>query len=191
MLYNEVVVEKLFSIIEGLDFSKLYQGLNLGPTTLFVGLVLVFMLLYGLSLGKTKTLISLLGIYVALAFDATFPYLEQLHGFVGITGEIYTTRIVVFMFVYLLVFAVLNNSFARTRFTMKESSIISVGVISLSQIGLLIAVITNIIPDEIIEKMPEYLSAYFATKEALFVWIVIPIFMLIFLRKSKRKNAVE
>ena len=175
-------------MIEELDFSKLYQGLEMGPTTLFAGLVLVFMILYGLSLGKTKALISLLGIYVALAFDATFPYLAQLHDLVGLTEEIYTTRIIVFMLVYLVTFAILNNSFARARFTMKESSIISVGVISLAQIGLLVAIITNIIPDEIIEKMPEYLSAYFSTKEALFFWIVAPIILLIFLRKSRKDS---
>ena len=177
-------------ILPGVAY-KLSENLNLGPTTLFVGLALVFLILYGLSLGKTKALISLLGIYVALAFDAAFPYLEQLHGFVGITEEIYTTRIVVFMLIYLLTFAILNNSFARARFTLKESSIISVAIISLTQIGLLIAVITNIIPDEIIEKMPEYLSAYFATKEALFFWVIIPILMLIFMRKGKRKNSIN
>ena len=184
-------MEYLFSIIEGVDFSKLYQGLDIGPTTLFVGLGLVFLILYGLSLGKTKALISLLGIYVALAFDAAFPYLEQLHDLVGFTEDVYSTRIVVFMLIYLLTFAILNNSFAKSRFTMKESSVVSVGVISLAQIGLLVAIITNIIPDEIIQKLPEYLSAYFSTKEALFFWIVIPIILLIFLRKGKRKNAVD
>jgi len=181
----------LMSVIRGVDFSKLSENLNLGPTTLFVGLVLVFLILYGLSLGRTKALMSLLGIYVALAFDATFPYLESLHEFVGITEEIYTTRIVVFMLIYLLTFVILSKSFASKRLMLKDSSIISISAISLTQIGLLIAVITNIIPDEIIEKMPEYLSAYFATKEALFFWIIVPIFMLVFLRKNKRKNAVD
>ncbi|OGN08163.1 MAG: hypothetical protein A3J46_00805 [Candidatus Yanofskybacteria bacterium RIFCSPHIGHO2_02_FULL_41_11] len=179
------------SIIEGLDFSKLYQGLNLSPTSLFFGLILVFMIIYGLSLGRTKALISLLGIYVALAFDAAFPYLEQLHSLLPIQIEIYTTRIMVFMLVYFLVFAILNNSFARGRLTLKESSIVSVSVISLSQIGLLIAVITNITPDDIIEKMPQYLYAYFSTKEALFYWIVFPIVILIFLKKGKRKNSTD
>ena len=184
-------MEDLLSVIRGIDFSKLSENLNLGPTTLFVGLALVFMILYGLSLGKTKALISLLGIYVALAFDATFPYLEQLHDALPIEIEIYATRLVVFMLMYLLTFAILNKSFASKRLTLKDSSIISVSVISLTQIGLLVAIITNIIPDEIIEKMPEYLSAYFATKEALFFWIIVPIFMLIFFRKSKRKNSVN
>ena len=92
------------------------------------------------------------------------------------------------MLVYLLVFAILNNSFARGRLTLKESSIISVSVISLAQIGLLVAVITNIIPDKIIEKMPEYLSAYFATKEALFFWIIVPIILLLFMRRNKKDS---
>jgi len=179
------------SVIRGVDFSKLSQGLNLSPASLFIGLILVFLIIYGLSLGRTKALISLLGIYVALAFDAVFPYLEQLHNALPIKVEIYTTRLVVFMAVYLLTFAILNNSFARGRLTLKESSLISVSIISLAQIGLLIAVITNIIPDEIIEKMPEYLSAYFATQQALFYWMIIPIILLIFLRKGKRKNSTD
>jgi len=179
------------SVIKGIEFSKLTQGLNIAPTTLFIALVLIFLIIYGLSLGRTKALISLLGIYVALAFDATFPYLDQLHDFIRVTGEIYTTRVIVFLLVYLLVFAILNNSFARGRLTLKESSVISVSIISLTQIGLLVAVITNIIPDDIVGKLPEYLSAYFASKEALFYWIIIPILVLIFMRKGKRKNSID
>ena len=179
---------RLYSIVEGLDFSRFYQGISLSPTTLFVGLVLVFLIIYGLSLGRTKALVSLLSIYVALAFDATFPYLEKIHDVFPIQIEIYTTRVTLFMLVYLLVFAILNNSFARGRLTLKESSIISVSVISLAQIGLLVAVITNIIPDKIIEQMPEYLSAYFATKEALFFWIIVPIILLLFMRRNKKDS---
>lgn len=172
--------------IQGVDLSKLVRNINLEPTTLFVGLVLIFMLIYGLSLGRTKALISLLSIYVALAFDAGFPYLGKLHELLPVSRELYTTRLAIFLLVYLTVFAILNNSFAKGRLNLKESSIISVAVISLAQIGLLIAVITNIIPDEIIKKMPQYLSAYFGTKQALFYWIILPIVLLIFLRKNKK-----
>ncbi|OGN00406.1 MAG: hypothetical protein A2651_01850 [Candidatus Yanofskybacteria bacterium RIFCSPHIGHO2_01_FULL_42_12] len=177
------------SVIWGLDFSKLVQNLNFSPTTLFVGLVLVFLMLYGLSLGRTKALVSLLSIYVALAFDATFPYLEKLYTLLPFNEDTYyTARLTLFLLVYLVVFAILNNSFAKGRFTLKESSIISVGVISLSQIGLLVAVITNIIPDNIIERMPEYLSTYFSSKEALFYWIIIPVIILVFLKKGKKER---
>ena len=179
------------SVIRGFDFSKLIQGLNMSPMTLFVGLFLVFLVLYGLTLGRTKALISLLGIYVALAFDAAFPYLQELHDLVGIIKEMYTTRVILLLVIYLLVFAILNKSFASKRLTLNDSSIISVSVISLAQIGLLIAVITNIIPNEIIDNLPEYLSAYFATKEALFFWIIIPILTLIFLKRGKRKNSAD
>ena len=174
--------------MRGIDFLKLYRGLNVGPATLFVGLVLVFMMLYGLSLGRTKALISLLSIYVALAFDAVFPYLKQLHDVIGITKEVYLTRVILLLLVYILVFVVLSNSFASKRLALKDSSIISVSVISLAQIGLLIAIITNIIPDKIIDNLPKYLSAYFSTKQALFYWIIAPIIILIFLRKNKKEK---
>lgn len=179
-------MEDLLSIIRDLDLSKIIKNSNLEPATLFVGLVLVFLILYGLSLGRTKALISLLGVYVALAFDATFPYLEQLYNLFPITVDIYATRLILFLLVYLIVFFILNNSFAKGRLTLKESSIISVAVISLAQIGLLIAVITSMIPDEIVDKLPKYLSAYFSTKEALFYWIVVPIIILVFIRSGKK-----
>lgn len=184
LVYN-IIMGNFLSVIRGLDFSKIVQNLNPEPATLFVGLVLVFMIMYGLSLGRTRALVSLLGIYVALAFDATFPYLEQIHNALPVKTDIYTTRLGLFLLMYLVIFSILNNSFAKGRLTLKESSIISVAVISLAQIGLLVAVITNIIPDEIIQKMPQYLSAYFSTKEALFYWIVVPVIVLIFIRSKK------
>lgn len=180
-------MDDILSVVRGFDFSELTQNFNLEPMSLFVGLILVFMILYGLSLGRTKALISLLSVYVALAFDAVFPYLKQLHSLISVSTEIYVVRLIVFLLVYLIVFAILNQSFARSRLTLKDSSIISVGIISLVQIGLLVAVITNIIPNEVIEKMPDYLSAYFANKIVLFFWVVIPIAILIFMRRSKRE----
>lgn len=186
-MYNKSM-DNFLSVIRGIDFSKFSDSLNVGPVTLFAGLILVFLLIYGLSLGRTKALMSLLGIYIALAFDAAFPYLEKLHGWIGMTEEIYSTRILVFVLVYLAVFVILNGSFAKRRLALHETSMISVGIVTLTQIGLLVAIITNIIPSDAINNMPEYLSAYFGNREALFYWIVIPILALVFLKKSKRRG---
>ena len=46
---------------------------NFSPSGLFAILVLIFLLLYGLSLGRTRALISLLGIYIAYAIMSVFP----------------------------------------------------------------------------------------------------------------------
>jgi hypothetical protein len=175
------------------DFSKFYKNLELNtqPIILFISLAVIFLILYGLSLGRTKALISILSIYVALAFDATFPYLTQLYEMIGLKKDTYIIRMILFLLIYLIVFIILSNSFAAKRFVLKDASIISVFIISLSQIGLLMAVIFNQIPKEIMTKMPEYLLAYFATNKALFFWIIIPIILLIFLPKSKRKNTVN
>jgi hypothetical protein len=175
------------------NFSKFYKNLELNtqPIILFISLAVIFLILYGLSLGRTKALISILSIYVALAFDATFPYLTQLYEMIGLKKDTYIIRMILFLLIYLIVFIILSNSFAAKRFVLKDASIISVFIISLSQIGLLMAVIFNQIPKEIMAKMPEYLLAYFATNKALFFWIIIPIILLIFLPKSKRKNTVN
>ena len=125
--------------ISGLNF-------NFGPSGLFAILGLIFLLLYGLSLGRTRALISLLGIYIAYAIMSVFPYLDRLHDLIKVSPELYITRVGLFLFVYVIVFAVFNNSLVKSRLTIKEASFFSVSIISIMQLGLLVTIITNIVP---------------------------------------------
>lgn len=161
---------------------------NFGPSGLFAILGLIFLLLYGLSLGRTRALISLLGIYIAYAIMSVFPYLDRLHDFIKISPELYITRAGLFLFVYVIVFAVLNGSLVKGRLTIKDASFFSVLVISVMQLGLLITIITNIVPVSAL-KISGNLSGfteYFSTNEALFYWFLAPIVIVSFMRGNKK-----
>jgi len=163
------------------------------PAMLFGGLVLVCLLLYGLSLGRTRALISLLAIYIAYVLQAMFPYLSELHDAIRYSPELYVTRILLFLIFYIIVFAILNRSLAKQRLTMKEFSFFWVLLISLLQLGMLISVILNFIPSDKLTIIPEYLLEYFADQRALFFWLAIPIAILISMRRDKpsRRSSIS
>ena len=170
--------------ISGLNF-------NFGPSGLFAILGLIFLLLYGLSLGRTRALISLLGIYIAYAIMSVFPYLDRLHDLIKVSPELYITRVGLFLFVYVIVFAVFNNSLVKSRLTIKEASFLSVSIISIMQLGLLVTIITNIVPVSAL-KISGNLSdftEYFSTHEALFYWFLAPIVVVSFMKGSKKSNS--
>ncbi|MDO8483276.1 MAG: hypothetical protein Q7S86_05690, partial [bacterium] len=147
-----------------------------------------FLLLYGLSLGRTRALISLLGIYIAYAITSVFPYLDRLHDLIKVSPELYVTRVGLFLFFYVLSFAVLNGSVVKNRLTLKDASFLSISIISIMQLGLLITIITNIVPVSAL-KIPGNLSGlteYFSTNEALFYSFLAPILVVSFMKGEKK-----
>lgn len=166
---------------------------NFGPSGLFAILGLIFLLLYGLSLGRTRALVSLLGIYIAYAIMSVFPYLDRLHDLIKVSPELYITRVGLFLFVYVIVFIVLNGSLVKDRLSIKDASFFSVSIISFLQLGLLITIITNIVPVSAL-KVPDNLSGfaeYFSTNEALFYWFLVPIVVVSFMRVNKKHRNSE
>jgi len=171
------------------SYLERFSNLNLGPEMLFGILVVVFLLLYGLSLGRTRALVSLLGIYIAYVLQAIFPYFLELHDALRFSPEMYVTRIALFLVFYLTVFAILNRSLVKHRLTMKEFSIFWVSLISLLQLGILVSIVLNFIPVDKLTIFPEYLSGYFAEQRALFFWLTAPVLILIMMRREKKSRS--
>lgn len=179
----------MLKYIPNFDLAAISKfNFNFGPSGLFAILGLIFLLLYGLSLGRTRALISLLGIYIAYSIMSVFPYLDRLHNLIRISPELYITRVGLFLFVYVIVFAVLNNSLVKSRLNLKDASFFSVSIISILQLGLLITIITNIIPLSVLKVSGSlsYVSEYFSTNEALFYWFLVPIVVVSFMRGGKK-----
>ena len=166
------------------------SGLNfdLGPESLFGLLVVVFLLLYGLSLGRTRALMSLLSIYIAYVLQATFPYFSELHQAVRFSPEMYMTRIALFLLFHITIFAILNRSLVKHHLTMKEFSIFWVSLISLLQLVILASIILNFIPKDQITMLPQSLLGLFAEQRSLFFWLTAPVLILIAMRKEKRSK---
>src|SRR3989338_2049677 len=102
-------------------------------TWLLGGLGAVALSLYGLNLGRTRAVLSLLAIYITFTFEKLFPYMNEIQGIIGGPFDAYWIRISLFMVVYCIVFFILNMSFIRIKLFSIEFSFISVVVISLLQ----------------------------------------------------------
>lgn len=163
--------------------SGIISGINLGPQVLFFTLGVIFILLWGLSLGKTRLLVSLLAIYIAYVLETLFPYLSYINDALNLNYDVSYIRIGLFFAVYIIVFAILNGSVVKARLTMSETSLMIVGLISTLQLGLLISIITNSLSATILRQVPEYILPFFYGQQALFVWFLLPVVSLLFIRK--------
>src|SRR3989338_8861466 len=76
----------------------------IGPAWLFGALGTIAISLYGLSLGRTRAVMSLLALYTAFAFDRTFPYFNEIQKIAGNGIQEYWIRIGVFIFTYVLIY---------------------------------------------------------------------------------------
>jgi len=174
--------------------TKLLASLNIGslasadtfssitkPEFLFSGILLVFLLLYGISLGRTRALMSLLGIYIAYVFNETFVYFNQLYSWIPVKN-VHFVRIGLFILMYAIIYFILNRSVVKARLTIREASFVSVFLISVLQLGLLLAIIANLLGTEILASLPKFYLTYFGTKIALFYWSLAPLIALVFMK---------
>jgi hypothetical protein len=121
---TKAVVEKAGQItIPGL--STLHAP-SLTSGELFGILVVVGVLLMALTLGRTRTLISTLSIYVAFALQTMFPFFGWLLEHQSFTNDLPTLRVFVFLFLYAIIFGLMNRSILKTRFNLGEASFIHV-----------------------------------------------------------------
>jgi hypothetical protein len=158
----------------------------LSSGTLFGVLIIIVFLVLALTLGRTRTLVSVLSLYVAFAFQTIFPFFGWLLKHQSFTDDLQTLRVFVFLILYAIVFGLLNRSLLKTRFNLSEASFFSVVLMGLVQLGFLISIVLNLAPSfyDISAKIPNSFDPFVAGQRALFAWALIPILLLVF-QKSR------
>ena len=176
-------MDKLANLI---DVSRLQQLAGAGealrqPRGLFFVMVMIVLVLYGLSVGRTKALVSLLSIYVAYTLTVLFPFLGTLSG--RLSDQIRpVAAVLLFLATYVVVFLLLSNSAMRHRMTLGEISILQVLLISVVQMGLLASIATSLVPPQLAERAFGSLLPYIAGQRALWLWAAASVAILPFLR---------
>lgn len=155
-----------------------------GPKQLFLMLVLLFVFLYGMSVGKTRALLSLLAIYVALTLTNLFPFFPQVTDVVPENFEPYLLRAGLFLVLYVVVFLILYRSSLK-RLSMGGLAMWKVFVISLIQVGFIGAVIASFIPEKTaIDKLP-IIYPFIGSSLALFCWSLVSLAILPFMKQGR------
>lgn len=181
-------MERLIYIIKSLipsidSLPSIASISNLGPGWIFGALGSVAVSLFGLSIGRTKTVISLLSIYIAFVLNHFFPYPQEIKGIVGGIFEDYWLKIGLFLVFYIITFFIFSFSFLRKRLSSSEYSLFGIIVLSFFQLGFAISIIFNMFPRDLVSKLSFGFEAYIATGAALFFWAAAPLAAIFFIRK--------
>ncbi len=180
---------KLFEIIKSFipsleNLPNISSISGYGPGWLFGAFGMVAVSLYGLSLGKTRAVISLLSIYVAFVVIQLFPYLDRAGQMVNKPFEEHWLKIGVFLTAYIVIFLIFNFSFIRKRLSSAEFSLFGILLISLLQLGFLASIIFSLLPKDLALKWSFGFYNYFGTQQALFAWAIAPLPVLLFLKQK-------
>lgn len=177
------IIERLIASISsltGVSFSSLNPG---NPSWLFGVFGALGLSLFGLSLGRTKVVLSLFSIYIAFAFEKLFPYGNNLNNLIGNRLPTHWIHLVLFFGAYLVVFVIFSNSFIKRRLSSSEYSLIGILILSLIQFGFMASIVLNILPENLAREWSFGFYNFFATPTALFLWALTPLPVLLFIRR--------
>ncbi len=166
------------------NLSNIPLPSGMGPGWLFGAFSAVAISLYGLSLGRTRAVLSLLSIYAALVIVKLFPYFSNVSQMAEGSVADYWIKVGIFIGTYVIVFLIFNFSFIRKRLSSTEFSLFGIILISILQLGFLASIILSLLPDELAMKWSFGFYNYFATKQALFIWAVLPLPVLLFIKRK-------
>ncbi len=181
------VVQNLLGRVTGTAAGLNLSGILQNPNGLFAMLIFVVLVLYGLSAGKTKALVSLLSVYAAYVLTTLFPFMDRVSSLVTLPEDAPISELLVFFVFYLATFLLLSHSMLRHRLTLGEISVAKVVLISIVQLGLLSSIAISLLPQEFAADSFGILYPYLAGKLALWLWALASLVMLPFMRASARE----
>lgn len=150
-------------------------------------LVLIFVLLagaffYGISFGRPRVVINILYTYAAYAITTALP-LDSIISAVNI-GKIFFAKSAVLFVVFILLALLLGGR--RRRWSMASAPWWHTFILSILQVGLLMHFMLQFLPKTEIQKLAPITKQLFADPSLHLWWVLLPIGVLIFLRRIDR-----
>lgn len=183
---NQIFSQILIYLTDFSGFIKKFTG-DVGVSGVRYDWLIIFffvfaVLIIALSFGRSRMLLALLSLYIAAFLEPHFIYFDKLRQVLK-TKPDYWLHIGLFLLIYIIVFAILNRSFLKHRFTLADASIFAIISIAVVEIGFLAALLISYFPDALLSKAPPKLLPYFVTKNAQFWWALLPLVLLLFSKK--------
>lgn len=174
----------LFKDADSLNWTK--PSLDL----LAVGFFLVVIFLVAFGFGKTRILLALVSVYIAAFVESAFSYSAEVQkllgkGFLNLNSAFWT-HLAVFFIVFVLALFVLNRSILRPKMSLKESSPFAILFLSILFAGLTTSIVVGFVEASKSQiLLSTVIAKYFATKNAYFVWAILPLVGILFLKRNR------
>lgn len=169
----------MFSFLANLGFT------GLGWQFLIPVVLALAIFIYGLSLGKNRLLGLLLATYLALVIIRAVPW-----SLFRIENPSFGLQIVVLLALVFFIFIFLPGSSLGDglglTYKKVKTSWIWLFVFAILQIGLFTSVILSFLPSDNLTNIPELVKKIFTASQAQFIWLALPLLVMILYRKKKK-----
>ena len=155
-------------------------------------MVLVFLgvaLVYGLSMGRNRLVIVMLGVYFSFLITRAIPW-KQLT-FLGLKeAPESTTQIFIFLALVLGFYFLIPHSALRHAMRLGgkgRGAWWQILILSILQIGLILAMVIVFLPVKVTAELSPLAQIIFVGPLAQFLWILLPILAIMFLRGRRQQ----
>lgn len=161
---------------------------SISHSWMIVFLPIVVVMLVGITVGKSRAVVTLISLYITALLVRLFPFGDLIHKLFKKTDPAWINGALLAV-LFIAVFVLLNHSFLPKRLSTEAAPILSVLGLTLLEVGFLISIAFSL--DVLTDSMPLYAQLYylFATKIAQFVWAIVPMIGLIYIRREKRGSS--
>jgi len=153
-------------------------------TLVFLGVALV----YGLSMGKNRLVIVMLGVYFAYFITRAIPWREL--AFLKMpTGPDSTVQIFIFLASVLAFFFAIPHSAFKSSLHLRgrgRGAWWQILILSILQVGLILALAISFLPAKTIAFLSPLAQSIFIGGIAQFLWLFLPILAIMFLGGSRQ-----
>ena len=170
------------------------SSFNIGGASgwdIFIILVfLIAVLIYGLFLGRNRMIVLLISSYFSFLIIQNIPWwkLSSL-GWLGIEQDPSSSlKIILFLGVILLLYFLIPRSILTSTFRLKKRGLASwwqLLILATVQVSFLSMVILSFLPQEALSNLGSIIKKIFIGPEAQFVWIILPILIIVLMRRKK------
>jgi len=177
-----------------MNLQNLLASFQVGAASgwdLFIILIfLVAVFIYGFLLGRNRIVVLLLTSYFSLVISEVLPWSKLVNlSWLGIGKTPSSSlRVLVFLGLILLFYLLIPRSILSSALKVRKrgnASWAQLFILSLLQLGLLAAIILSYLPNEVLADFTPLVKKIFIGDEARFVWITLPILVIVLMRRKK------
>ncbi len=148
----------------------------------------VFVVLFGLTLGRSRILTALLSTYIGWAVVSNLPYLTEETSQKFNLGPVFVLKLVVFGAVLVISFFFLIRAGILPEGGEGVSHLPHIFLFSVFQAGLLISIVLSFLPPSTANSLAGITRTFFVSDIARFLWILAPIVGMFLVKKESESN---
>jgi predicted neutral ceramidase superfamily lipid hydrolase len=171
------------------DMRELFSTFNPSNPTWDLFIILFFVVaafLYGLTLGRARVVVQIVSSYMTMAVLSAAPFLTSVETKTPFNHTVF--YLVAFLVIFVALFLLLSKSAFHQHLSEGRGGWLDVLILSIVQIGLVTTIVLGSMSENAVGHLSSITRRVFTGQPATFVWIILPIAALIFIKGKKDRK---